>query len=417
MGARKTSAHDTHRRGISSRCLGRIGLTVRRLTSASLWLALLVASGSARAEDARDSGDSAERAQKLIAYGHEQSDAGNFCEAWRLYHEAAGLRRTPDPELLFAIGRAAHKAGMFAQAIAALELYVRVGADEGAKEIAERWLREAESRVVRCQIAFERSGAPKLEIQGRAKSLTKASAACSFDSELTRDETGAIALLNPGWRYQLSGTAQGKALKLLLVRTPPVNSALASTSDPSSGLWTDLTRDGCVLGFSFEQAQSQQLSSPSNEGIERLASQPRTLREPLSVKPTDGPTPGAFSSSKRPSDGTRSVPTLSYVAWGSAIVALGGMTAGLVWRQSKIANWNSHDCLRDGKSRLENCAGFQQSYRRAQTWAIVGGASAAAFATAGALLWLLHNPKESSHMPVVWLDRRGLSAGYSVRFW
>ncbi|MET0391272.1 MAG: hypothetical protein ABW321_35190 [Polyangiales bacterium] len=81
--------------------------------------------------------------------------------------------------------------------------------------------------------------------------------------------------------------------------------------------------------------------------------------------------------------------TWGWVAFGVATVALSG--AVVAWRSGEVAaeRWNDDTrCLRDGRTRSENCAGDEASANRARTWTAITLITTAVGAATGAYLFM-----------------------------
>jgi hypothetical protein len=312
--------------------------------------------------------DDAATVQDLIEAGHRSSDAGRFCEAFSLYHRAADTAPAPSPGVLFVLGRAAFKAGIWDQAIVALTAFLGSATDDrAAKDLAGAWLKEARLHVVECAIVGDDAMTPAAAVlQARASApQTSDAEVCSYDARSVLIE-GSAAVFNAGWTYEVAGQCSGIRLRTQTMRVP-VGAGAADANDQTRSCQLQLQRE------------------PSEPSVQ----QPKAAEHPnLTVQTQQAPpqpTPRAAFSAP---------PTFSYVAWGVAVAALAGMTVALVERESQVKQWNSSACLSGGKTRQENCAAIYDDYKSSEAWALGAGIGALAFGALGGALWLFDKSPE-----------------------
>jgi hypothetical protein len=114
--------------------------------------------------------------------------------------------------------------------------------------------------------------------------------------------------------------------------------------------------------------------------------------------------------------GGSGIPTLSYVAWGGALLAAGGMTAAWIAHTIEVDRWNDASCLRGERTREQNCAEHRQSYRTAKSWMIGTGVAAAALGATGAIAYWLGSSSEPARASLDCVPGLGPSASCTARF-
>jgi hypothetical protein len=370
----------------------------------SLAAAVTLLSRPAGADDAAQP-SSVTHEQQLLAEGHRLSDAGKFCEAWQLYDEVVRARDTPSAAALFATGRAARKAELWDQAIAALQRFLDAASDEGARKLAQKWLTEAQAGVARCRIELDPSAPIDLALEAEAIPPPGGGSSCHHN-RLVRVDRGQTALLNLGWRYELRGRADGEPLRPLAVRAVP---GIPSVATELAGIRSDaveLARDACVLSFARQPpapAALQQTNGASDD--------PPPASSPDAVVPHS---PRAASDDRNRVQAT--IPTLSYIVWGGAAVAAAGMTVALIERKVEIDRWNSEQCVREGMTRAQSCSEHRDNYQAASRLALGTGIAAAVLAATGIVIWWLEPGRDGQAAALVCAPGLGPSAACTTRF-
>lgn len=353
---------------------------------------------------ADDSSSRLTRQEQMLAEGHRLSDAGRYCEAFQLYDRVATEQGTPSAAILFAAGRAAHKGGIWDQAISALERFVPASGDAGAQELAQKWLRDAEAGVTRCRIELDGSTPSEVAFDV-TEALPPADTPHSCGhGRLVRIDDGNTALLNVGWRYRLRGSAQGTPIQPVDVRVMQHLSASGVQNANSVTSALELPRHACVLKLARSSAAPA--TQPSDT---RGQPGPAARSAPIDVAPSIEAGPAL-------AHGPAAIPTLSYIAWGGAALAAVGTTLALIERSVEIDRWNSRECLRDGMTREQTCSEHREAYQSAGTLALATGAAAGGLAATGFLLWWLVPDDGAPDAAMVCTPGLGLSATCTARF-
>jgi hypothetical protein len=280
--------------------------------------------------------------QQLIQEGHRWADAGDFCKAWQHYDDAARAQQAPNGALLFALGRAAHKAELWEQAVEALQRFLAIStaSDESANGLARKWLAEAEAGAARCRGSAD-SGEPRpVQPRGETAGAPESPAACGqrCASELAAAEPA-----------------------------PPVQPVHAASTPVESAAGARVAPASAATSGEAERAGS-------------------------------------------------GIPTLSYVAWGGALLAAGGMTAAWIAHTIEVDRWNDASCLQGERTREQNCAEHRESYRTAKSWMIGTGIAAAALGATGAITYWLGSGSEPPRATLDCVPGFGPSASCSARF-
>jgi tetratricopeptide (TPR) repeat protein len=105
----------------------------------ALGLALLLAAGPVRAQQAPDAAGARQEAQSLLARGNEAARQGSYLEALDLFRKAYAA--FPSPKIHFNLAETCHELGRLVEAFDHYEAFVR---DVGREEMPEQWARARE---------------------------------------------------------------------------------------------------------------------------------------------------------------------------------------------------------------------------------------------------------------------------------